>query len=213
MGSVTILLLPFFPIIYFIMFLGSMFGTVTGANITEVALPYDEANGIVWTCERTDYDWFELKDIKVKGDTQIFVFKAGNGESHCSAVVFKAENGEELVYYARDVGPAFPIYGKVRLYAPDEYIIYDYVPEPEIECEKGSWHTTTAGPSRDYYFGSTEVDGKAAVKVICFEDVPFTHVYSYRGVTADGTEVSEMIEVRYEFTKEKGLVVEEIGKR
>lgn len=210
MGSITILLLPFFPVIYLIMFIGNLFGVSTGVNVTEVALPYNEESGLVWKCEKEDYGWFELTETKVDGDAQIFVFEAGTGESHCNKVVFTAQNGEELVYYARDVGPAFPIYGKVRLYAPDEYVIYDYVFKPEKKVENAYWSLTTSGTqSDDYCFGDTEVNGEAAMRVICFDGVKFTHSYRYALSTDEGWEHYDRVKVEYEFTKEKGLVINE----
>lgn len=211
MGSVTVLLLPLYPIIYLITLLGNLFGISTGANVTEVTLPYNEDTGLVWKCEKTDYGWFELSETKVEGDTQVFVFEAGTEESYCNEVVFTAENGEELVYRARDVGPAFPIYGKVKLYAPGEYIIYDYVPEPENEVENGEWAKTASGTQADDYFlTKTEVDGKTAFRVICFEDVSFSHTYRYSAWNSDqGTTVYERVTVKYTYTKEGGLKIEE----
>lgn len=211
MGSVTILFWPLFPIIYLIMFLGNMFGVTTGANVTEVALPYDQETGLVWTCDKTDYGWFDFTESRVEDDTQIFVFEARHEESYCNAVVFTAENGEELVYRARDVGPAFPIYGKVRLYAPDEYIIYDYVLPTENKVENGMWVKRGSGTQADdYFFGDTVVDGKEAFRVICFEDVEFSHSYDYGGWTEDGGYTTyQDIKVTYKYTKEKGLVIKE----
>ncbi len=206
MGSVTALLLPFFPIVYLIMFLGNLFGASTGANVTEVALPYNEATGLVWECEKTDYGWFELSETKTEGKTQIFVFEANTERAYCNEVIFTAENGEEIVYYARDVGPAFPLYGKVKLYAPDEYIIYDYVPEAQNEVENGRWNKTASGTQADdYLLHKIEVDGETAFRIICFEDAPFSH--SYRYSDENGT-IYERLTVEYRYTKESGLKVE-----
>ncbi len=214
MGSVTVLFLPLYPIIYLFLLLSNLFGTMSGANVSEVALPYDEANGIVWTCDKTDYDWFELSETRVEGDTQVFSFKGNGKESHCTSVVFTDENGNEVVYYARDDSSAFSTLGKAKLYAPDEYIIYDYVPEPEIKCENGFWHLITSGTQTDdYYFGTHEVDGKEVIRVICFDGVQFSHNYSYHGWNEDrDNEYNEDVKVIYEYTKEGGLKVKEFPK-
>lgn len=180
MGSVTILLLPIMPFVYLLMWLGSLFGTPLGLNVTEVALPYNEETGLVWECEETDYGWFELTETRVEGDTQVFVFEAEAVNGVCNEVVFIAENGERLAYRARDVGSVFSLYGRVELYAPDEYVIYDYVPVPETEVENAYWSFATSGTEKDdYLLARTEVDGKVAVRVLCFDDVPFSYHFSY----------------------------------
>lgn len=211
MGSVTVLFLPLFPIIYLVMFLGNLFGTSIGANVTEVALPYNEDTGLVWECKRTDYGWFELSETRVEGDTQVFVFVAEAKESYCNEVVFTAENGEELVYRARDVS-GLPIWGKVKLYAPDEYVIYDYVPEPKNKVENGEWARTASGTQADdYCLNKIEVDGKTAFRVICFEDVSFSHSYRYFAWNSDrGATTYERVTVKFKYTKENGLEIEEI---
>ena len=211
MGSVTVIFLPFLPIVYLIMFFGNLFGTSTGANVTEVALPYNEDTGLVWKCEKTDYDWFELSETRIEGDSQIFIFEAKGGESYCDAVVFTAENGEELVYRARDVSPVFPTYGKVKLYAPDEYIIYDYVPKPKNKVDNARWSRTASGTQADdYCLNKTEVDGETVFRVICFEDISFSHSYRYFAWNSDqGSTTYEGVTVRYKYTKENGLKIEE----
>ncbi len=181
MGSVTVLLLPFMPLIYLLMLLGNLFGVSVGINVTEVALPYNEETGLVWECEETDYGWFELTETRIEGDTQIFVFEAETGESHCKEVVFTAQNGEELVYYGRDDGPIFPIYGKVRFYSPDDYVI-----------EK------------------IEADGKTTYRVLCLENSTFEHCYSYKVRGSDGHPiVIEDVLVYYKNIEGKGLEIEE----
>ncbi len=210
MGSVTVLFLPFFPIIYLIMFLGNLFGTSIGVNVTEVTLPYNEDTGLVWKCEKTDYGWFELSETRVEGNTQVFVFEAEAKESYCSEVVFTAENGEELVYRARDVS-GFPIWGKVKLYAPDEYVIYDYVPKAKNKVENAYWARTASGTQDDdYLLRKTEVDGETAFRVICFEDKPFRHRYRYSAWNSDkGNTTYEGVTVKFTYTKESGLKIDE----
>lgn len=212
MGSVTVIFLPILlPFMYLITFFGNLFGVTFGMSTTEVALPYNEETGLVWECEKTDYGWFELTDTRVEGDTQVFVFEAEAAESHCNEVVFTAKNGERLAYRARDIGPAFPLYGKVKLYAPDEYVIYDYVPEPENKVENADWARTTSGTQEDdYLLRKMEVDGKTVFRVICFEDVSFSHNYRYSKSDPDeGFTTCEYITVTFKYTKENGLKVKE----
>lgn len=213
MGSIVAIFLPFFPIFYLIMFLGNLFGTSIGANVTEVTLPYNEDTGLVWKCEKTDYGWFELSETRVEGDTQVFVFEAEAKESYCNAVVFTAKNGEELVYRARDVS-GFPIWGKVKLYAPDEYIIYDYVPKPKNKVENADWGRSGSGTQADdYCLDKIEVDGETAFRVICFEDVSFSHRYYYVASNSDrGATFYEEVTVQFTYTKESGLIIEETPK-
>lgn len=212
MGSVTVIFLPILlPFMLLMSFFGNFLETTFGINVTEVALPYNEETGLVWECEKTDYGWFELTDTRVEGDTQVFVFEAEAVNGDCDKVVFTAKNGEELVYYSRDVGSVFSLYGKVELYAPDEYVIYDYVPVPENEVENAYWSYSTSGaPKDDYFLARTEVDGEQAFRVLCFDDVPFSYHYSYIGKNSDGDiVVYEGIEANFEYTKENGLQVKE----
>lgn len=212
MGSVTVIFLPILlPFMYLITFFGNLFGVTFGMSTTEVALPYNEETGLVWKCEKNDYGWFELTDTRVEGDTQVFVFEAEAAESHCNEVVFTAENGERLAYRARDVGPAFPLYGKVKLYAPDEYVIYDYVPVPKNKVENAFWGRTASGTQEDdYLLRKTEVEGKTVFTVICFEDVPFSHNYSYvKSDPDEGFKTFEDITATFKYTKENGLQVKE----
>lgn len=206
MGSVTILLLPIMPLIYLIMWLGSLFGTPLGLNVTEVALPYNEETGLVWECEETDYGWFELTDTKIDGDTQIFVFEAEPAEEDCTKVVFTAQNGEELVYYGRDNGPILPMYGKVVFYSPDEYVIYDYTLEPQVELEGGYWSFSTSGPAAEFLVDKTEADGKVTFSVLCFEGSAFDHCYSYKVRDSEGVRIPiEDVVVYYKNTEGKGV--------
>lgn len=211
MGSVTVIFLPILlPFMYLITFFGNLFGVTFGMSTTEVALPYNEETGLVWKCEKTDYGWFELTDTRVEGDTQVFVFEAEAAESHCNEVVFTAENGERLAYRARDVGPAFPLYGKVKLYAPDEYVIYDYVFKPENKVDNAFWAYTASGEQKDdYLLNRKEVDGETVYRIICFEDVSFSHNYRYSGDSDEGITTYEYLTVNYKYTKENGLQVKE----
>lgn len=211
MGSVTVLLLPFMPLIYLLMLLGNIFGVSFGINVTEVALPYNEETGLVWECEETDYGWFELTETRTEGDTQIFVFEAETGEAHCTEVVFTAQNGEKLVYYGRDDGPIFPIYGKVRFYSPDEYVIYDYLLEPEVEIEGGYWSRNASGShADDYVVEKIEADGKTTYRILCLENSTFKHCYSYMVRGSDGHPiVIEEVLVYYKNIEGKGLEIEE----
>lgn len=212
MGSVTIIFLPILlPIMLLMSFFGNFLGVSFGINITEVTLPYNEETGLVWECEKTDYGWFELTDTRVEGDTQVFVFEAEAVNGDCDEVVFTAENGERLDYRARDGGSVLSLYGKVELYAPDEYVIYDYVPAPENKVENASWWYSTSGSQYDdYLLARTEVDGEQAFRVLCFDGVPFSYHYSYIGKNSDGDFVNyEGLEATFNFTKENGLQIEE----
>ena len=210
MGSVTILLLPIMPFVYLLMWLGSLFGTPLGLNVTEVALPYNEETGLVWECDETDYGWFELTGTRIEGDTQVFVFEANTDESHCREVVFTARNGEELVYYGRDVGPILPMYGEVVFYSPDEYVIYDYTLEPQVELEGGYWSLHTSGPAAEFLVDKTEADGKVTFSVLCFEGSAFDHHYGYRVRGADGVPTPiETVVVYYKNTDGKGVETRE----
>ena len=210
MGSVTVIFLPILlPFMLLMSFFGNFLETTFGINVTEVALPYNEETGLVWECEKNDYGWFELTDTRVEGDTQVFVFEAEAVNGDCDKVVFTAKNGEELVYYSRDVGSVFSLYGKVELYAPDEYIIYDYVPVPETKVENAYW--SASSQYDDYLLAETYVDGELVIRIICFDDVPFSYHFSYIGKDpeGDGLVAHERIEAEFKYTKEDGLHIEE----
>lgn len=134
MGAITILLLPIYPIVYLFFTLATMFGTATGADITEVALPYDESQGIVWTCERTDYGWFDLKDTKIEDDEQIFVFKGRNmfnceSDRRFSKIIFTDKNGNELIYYAKEAVPFIVGVVEVKCMHPVNTLLQNILPK------------------------------------------------------------------------------------
>ncbi len=208
MGAITILLLPIYPIVYLFFTLATMFGTATGADVTEVTLPYDESQGIVWTCERTDYGWFDLKDTKIEDNEQIFVFKGRNmfnceSDRRFSEIIFTDKNGNELIYYAKEAVPFIMGVIEVKMYAPGEYIIAEYTPDAKTKVENACWRLSS---SESYCVEKIETEGVQTFRHACFNDKETSLTYYYEG--KDDHMDYERIAVSFKYTGESLQTVE-----
>ena len=147
-------------------------------------MPYDKLQGIVWSCKDTHYGWFDLVETKIEGDEQIFVFKGKNAFSYETdnrfrEVIFTDENGNELVYYAREFNPFISVVSEVRMYSPDEYIIVEYTPEAKEIVDGVKWRLSD---SETYCIGEVETDGMQTFRHVCFNDKDTYVNYYYDGV-------------------------------
>ena len=208
MGAITILLLPIYPIVYLFFTFATMFGTATGADVTEVTLPYDESQGIVWTCERTDYGWFDLKDIKIEDNEQIFVFKGRNmfnceSDRRFSEIIFTDKNGNELIYYAKEAVPFIMGVIEVKMYAPGEYIIAEYTPDAKTKVENACWRLSS---SESYCVEKIETEGVQTFRHVCFNDKETSLTYYYEG--KDDHMDYERIAVSFKYTEDSLQTVE-----
>ena len=80
MGSVTVILVPFLAVLVFI---ADLFLSITGLDITKVALPYDPENGLVWEYDGVDDPYIKLEKMTVDGNEQVFRFVSAGIDS-CS---------------------------------------------------------------------------------------------------------------------------------
>ena len=193
MGSITAFIMLPFLVVW--LFFGSLFGAITGVNNTKVELPYDEEAGLVWTCEE-NADWFEVSDVKVEGDKQIFTIKGlsmfdveyrdyyGVKEE----VVFTAENNEVLTYIAVHYEGMYStnIYHLVEIYSPDEYGVLTYKPEASVPVEGAVWQ----GGGYENIYDVQGADGEAEFKLV------FLPEYTYEPLPEE--ELSQWERLYYE---------------
>ncbi|MBQ7958048.1 MAG: hypothetical protein IJ279_08425 [Clostridia bacterium] len=197
MGAVfTIFLMPLYIIMFLFGGISSGVGAITGTDKTEVALPYDEANGIVWTCD-DDEEWFHLEETRIKGDKQIFYFKGnsvfGGAKATVSEVIFKDEKGNKIVYYARSIADKFSFNFQVTMYAPGEYAFVEYTPQERKTYDDAWWETPYA---KSNYLETIEKDGVKTFKYVCFCDENFVEDFRYKTNPPEGK--PDTIENEYE---------------
>lgn len=168
MGSVTaFIMIPFLAVFAFF---GTIFSTITGADKVKVELPYDEEQGLVWTCEE-NADWFSVTDMKIKGDKQIFTVKGDNmfnteyrDDYGREEVVFTAENNEQVTYIAVKYEGiyALNINHIVELYTPEEYGVITYTPKAETPVDGAVWY----GGSDENFYDVEGADGETEFTLI-----------------------------------------------
>lgn len=142
MGSVTVILVPFLAVLVFI---ADLFLSITGLDITKVALPYDPENGLVWEYDNINDPYIKLDDMVIEGDEQIFKFvnrgynkdktyKYGCG--YMMDLIFTAENGETETYYATTRNVSL---GRVKIWAEDEVLVYNYTATAQKVYDDSEW--------------------------------------------------------------------------
>ena len=164
MGSVTIIVI--IPLFFIILVGSSLIGAVTGGDRTQVVLPYEPENGIVWECDVPDSP-VELVETEINGKTQIFWFRSTKAEDMLEVfgelakefitkdyseneytygeiykIIFTDANGNEQIYYAESNHNSESLYFDVlKIYSPDEYYAFDYTvtAQQPIEGEYG-WY-------------------------------------------------------------------------
>lgn len=141
MGTVTVIFAPLYALFVWI---SSLFGLISGDNLTKVELPYDPEQGVVWEYDNVDDPYLNLQKTKIEGDKQVFYFKANsfstpfyNGE--VMDLVFTDENGNSQKYYAYRYQEGYTTYKTLKILAPGEYIECSYTPTPQIEEEMYDW--------------------------------------------------------------------------
>lgn len=130
MGT-SVLLVFLAPLLAIYALFGGIFSEIMPSPKAEIALPYDEAQGLVWEyVEQEDYH-INLIEEKIEGDEQIFVFEADQSMSVFFAdlfdifggnrtiglvidFVFEDQNGNRKTYYhdprQESTYPSFVIY-------------------------------------------------------------------------------------------------------
>ncbi len=202
MGSVTIIVI--IPLMLIIMGVGSIAGAIKGDNVTEVVLPYNPSEGIVWECDGIDDSLFNLIETEIDGDEQIFIFKGNNMLSGLfdksedmsdydafdydtvTDVVFTNKNGEELLYCACVDHDYIALNYKMKFWSPDEYIIFDYTPKAETYVDGAEWVS-----GEDSLIGETESNGEKTFTFRILPDKEKESIYklscTYRAPMDDGS--------------------------
>lgn len=150
MGTVTVIFAPLYALFVWI---SSLFGFITGDNLTKVELPYDPEQGLVWEYDNVDDPYLNLQKTKIEDGKQVFYFKANsfstpfyNGE--VMDLVFTDENGNSQKYYAYRYQEGYTTYKTLEILAPGEYIEFNYTPNPQIKEETYDWNVD---PDKEIY--------------------------------------------------------------
>jgi len=228
MGSVTVIFLV--PIMLFVMLIGTISGGIKGDYLTEVELPYDPSNGVVWEYDGVDDPLFDLVETEIEGKKQIFTFKGISMKKQFEEnvdsdtvmyVVFTDENGNELLYYAKVNHDYVSFYNKIEFYSPDEYVIAEYTPEEVNHVDGVEWYVW--GNSKNIY-AETVTDGKKTFSFLYLPDKTgvsenyYTEKFYYMIKATENTEdvYYEMITVefkaevgKYEISDEERLFYHE----
>ncbi len=197
-GTVAAIFLS--PVLYIFSVFGGLITEIFGDNISEVILPYEPEKGIVWEYDDFKNDNFYLKEIKIDDDTQIFVFEAytiydlvveyiERDVPACNKhyvhgyyeLIFTDKNGNSVFYYANTDNSFFNINEKtMKIYAPGEYVKWEYTPIPEDPRFEFWYHTAD-----DNEYNIKEVDGQTVVTFIQIpafdEDEEFVVDFSFDG--------------------------------
>lgn len=153
------LLLPLF----FVIAIPSMiFEFATGRDKTEFILPYEPEKGIVWECDFDDQQ-FKLVETEIDGNNQLFYIRpkilsyTDPQQGQFSYIIFTDENGNEEKYYIcknNDTAAYFDLY----VYAPGEYVDFDYTVKSKNPIRSYSWHVQTS--QADFILYNPDVDSE-----------------------------------------------------
>lgn len=112
MGS-SVLLVFIIPAIFFEVIFADISGAIFGYPTSEIALPYNEEEGLVWEYDNFNDRDLELVETRVEDGEQVFVFR-GTGkldiadifiknkdevEGDVMELVFTDKNGNKKIYY------------------------------------------------------------------------------------------------------------------
>lgn len=190
MGT-SILLVFLAPVMAAYFLLGGAFEAIFGSPTEEIILPYDEAKGIVWEYDDIDDPYINLKQVKIKGDEQIFVFENSEDsitellnifvnsilrtdyEGNVMDLVFTNENGNTKTFYAIDGG----MMSAPDIFSAEECLVTQYTVTAENPTESGSWGTISGN---EYVLIK-----KADVSPIANFTVVKTPVYSAKNFSVD----------------------------
>lgn len=146
-ASFTVML--FLPILLVGAFIMNIFGFVTGADQTKIALPYDPDKGLVWEYDNKNDPYIKLHDTVIEGDEQIFCFRDKHGTTNSENgewmdVIFTDKNGNQLKYYLSfdHEGVLEDEHQDFLVLAPGEYHEYEYTVKADNAKIGGDWYIT-----------------------------------------------------------------------
>lgn len=107
MGT-AIWLIFLIPAAFIMSIVGDIHVAIHGEAKSELVLPYNEAEGIVWEYDDVNDYYIELADTRIEGDKQIFVFQNESCKEDINGslmdIVFTDKNGNQKKYYAQRGG-------------------------------------------------------------------------------------------------------------
>ena len=156
MGS-SVWLVLFIPYFVVVIAFNLVVGVIKGPEETEIRLPYDPDNGIVWTYEDDD-PYLKLIDTEIDKNEQVFCFvndnynpiksmidsfvhkENGDGcNGNIMDVVFTSENGNERVFYARESWPL----NEPKIYPAEDCLTTTFTCVAENPTDGAVWRTST----------------------------------------------------------------------
>ncbi len=103
MGT-AIWLIVLIPAAFIYSIVGDIHVMIHGQAKSELVMPYNEAEGIVWEYDNVNDYYMELVDTRIEGDKQIFVFENESCKEEINGylmdIVFTDKNGNQVKYYA-----------------------------------------------------------------------------------------------------------------
>lgn len=146
-ASFTVLL--FLPILLVGSFFVNIFGFVTGADQTRIALPYDPENGLIWEYDNKNDPYLKLHDTVIEGDEQIFCFRDKRGTTNSENgewmdLIFTDKNGNQRKYYVSfdHEGVLEDEHQDFIVLAPGEYHEYEYTVKADNPTVGNDWYIT-----------------------------------------------------------------------
>ena len=140
MGT-AIWLIVLIPAALIMSIIGDIHVAIHGQAKSELVLPYDESQGIVWEYDDVNDYYIELAETRVEDGKQIFVFANEDCREEINGslmdVVFTDKNGNRMKYYALRGddynGPVF--------YEEDECYVAQYTVTAEKKLKRHHWET------------------------------------------------------------------------
>lgn len=211
--SIFLIFIIPFALIYGL--LGNLSIAIFGEPQTEIALPYDESQGIVWEYDNKEDYYIDLVETKIEGNKQIFVFQDFDGETDADFagglmdLIFTDKNGNQKKYYAcLDHG-----FGGPLIYEENECLVTEYTAVPVYPHSTLHWEIMQESDS--VLVQPTNYGTEVTFTVVCtpgdisdsalLPNYDFTPIFSYEH--ADGG-YSETVAVEYTIVDGK-LVVED----
>lgn len=209
MGT-SIFLVFIIPLMVIYGVFGNFFTAIFGEPQTEIILPYNEAEGIVWEYDNKEDYYIELAETKVEGDKQIFVFQHCEVENDDGIVgelmdlVFTDKNGNQKKYYSeRSDG----FMSGPRIYEESECIVTEYTAVAKNPDSSLHWDIMQENDSiliqpksYDAEVTFTVVHTPEDAEFSAMYNWTFTPIFSYE--TEDGG-YHETIAVKYEIVDGK----------
>lgn len=140
MGT-SIWLIVLIPAMFFVAIFNNAYTAIFGEAKSELVLPYNESEGIVWEYDNVNDYYMELVETRIEGERQIFVFENEDCKEDINGllmdVVFTDKNGNQIKYYALKGDT----YNGPTYYEADECYVAQYTVTAEKERRKHHWET------------------------------------------------------------------------